>query len=104
MLLTLDHGAPKTEGPGGKSPSLVERVQRATLSCNIDSKGRRVRLAGGIAALIAGSFLLLGWVLPTANAGLAVLAALAIAAGVFMIFEARASWCVLRALGFRTRW
>ena len=105
MALTLQQQAPKTSQGSPEAPlSLIARVQRATFAPNIDAKGRRVRLAGGIACLTAGSLLLLAWVLPTGNPWLAGLAALAIAVGVFMLFEARASFCVLRALGFRTRW
>jgi hypothetical protein len=87
-----------------KSPALLERVRCATLAPNIDSKGRRVRLFAGILTMMSGCLLLLGWALPTGHLGWAALASLGIAAGAFMIFEARASWCVLRALGFRTRW
>jgi hypothetical protein len=101
--LTPNVPAPENDGEGPvEAPrSLLERFRRATFACNIDSRGRWLRLTGGIGALSAGSLVLLGWKDDTA---LALLAALAMAAGVFMIFEARASWCVLRGLGFRTRW
>lgn len=73
------------------------------LECNIDAKGKAVRLIGGVFSLIAGLVSIvftasgivdqqLGWV---ASGGL-------IFGGAFAIFEARAGWCVVRALGFKT--
>ena len=74
------------------------------LECNIDAKGKAARLVGGIFSLVAGlisaAFVAtgnvdqqLGWVI---TGGL-------IFGGAFAIFEARAGWCVVRALGFKTR-
>ena len=73
------------------------------LECNIDERGKAARLIGGIFALFAGLVSVvfaatgvvdqqLGWVV---SGGL-------IFGGVFAIFEARAGWCVVRALGFKT--
>ena len=73
------------------------------LECNIDAKGKAARLTGGIAALFAGlvlsGLLMAGvldggfWWLSTAGA---------VFGGAFAIFEARAGWCVVRAIGIRT--
>lgn len=73
------------------------------MQCNIDAKGKSVRLIGGMISLLIG--LILGglafahvvdgqWVWPVVIATLL--------SGAFQIFEARAGWCVLRAMGFKT--
>lgn len=74
------------------------------MQCNIDAQGKALRLAGGLAGLTFGLALttllvldvLSGLVASSAAAG-------AIFGGAFAIFEARAGWCVVRALGFHTR-
>tara|TARA_B100001113_G_scaffold121973_4_gene99620 strand:- start:4315 stop:4542 length:228 start_codon:yes stop_codon:yes gene_type:complete len=73
------------------------------MECNIDDRGKAARLIGGLAGLAFGmalvSLLILdvlsGLVVSSAAAG-------AIFGGAFAIFEARAGWCVVRAMGFRT--
>lgn len=73
------------------------------LECNIDAAGKAARLMGGIAAVAGGTIML-------AIAGLGALdgtiwwlfAGGALAGGAFSIFEARAGWCVVRAMGIRT--
>ena len=72
--------------------------------CNIDARGKVARFVGGLAG-VAFSLLLavllmtdvvahdLGWF---AVAG-------AFFGGAFAIFEARAGWCVIRAMGIKTR-
>ncbi len=75
----------------------------ALFECNIDARGKAVRLKLGIKGLVAGlalatAFYIAGidwailWLIPLGIAG----------GGAFAIFEAWASWCVVRALGFRT--
>ena len=78
-----------------------------TLACNIDAKGKAIRLYGGLLAILAG---LIGYfvvdqgVLPIpetlGHAGVA----LVLLSGAFSIFEARSGWCVVRAMGFKTRY
>ena len=73
------------------------------LVCNIDAAGKAARLRTGIMAVTGGAFLGVGiltgivtgpfWWLATAGA---------LAGGAFSIFEARAGWCVVRAIGIRT--
>lgn len=73
------------------------------MQCNIDAKGKVLRLIYGLillvlAGLLAGLILLEvvagGW-------GWAGVVALALFGG-FAVFEARAGWCVMRAMGFKT--
>ncbi len=74
--------------------------------CNIDAKGKTIRFIGGISALLGGAvgyYILEGEYLPIPETlgQLGVVAA--VIGGVFSIFEARAGWCIVRALGFKTR-
>ena len=82
---------------------LSARTQKGlAMQCNIDSKGRTVRLAAGAVADAAGAVVLVltflhvlpwwGWVLGGALS----------AAATFMIFEAVLGWCALRAMGVKT--
>ena len=71
------------------------------MQCNIDSKGKAVRLKGGIAVLVLSLILLIlyfvlniPWII---YVGIGFFLG-----GSFMIFEARKGWCVIRALGFKT--
>ena len=72
--------------------------------CNIDARGQAARLITGVAAvffgLVVAVFTLLG-VLPSTLGWVAVGGS--VFGGAFAIFEARAAWCVVRALGFKTR-
>jgi len=73
------------------------------MQCNIDAKGKAVRLiwglvmlaaAGGLAGLILLEVVPGGWVW-LGVAGLVLM-------GGFGIYEARAGWCAVRAMGFKT--
>ena len=74
------------------------------LECNIDARGQAARLITGIGAvsfgLVLAAFTMLG-VLPTTLGWIAVSGS--ILGGAFAIFEARTAWCVVRAMGFKTR-
>ncbi|MGD0541387.1 MAG: hypothetical protein ABSB33_07710 [Tepidisphaeraceae bacterium] len=73
------------------------------LSCNINARGKRARLISGILQLAAavGVAGLWGW---TTGSRLAwILASLLAVGGAFAVFEARAGWCALRAMGIKTR-
>lgn len=78
-----------------------------TLVCNIDAKGKAIRLIGGLLAILAG---LIGYfvvdqgVLPIPETLGHVGVALVLLSGAFSIFEARSGWCVIRAMGFKTRY
>jgi hypothetical protein len=74
------------------------------LECNIDARGKAVRMKLGI-RLVAISLTLavltyfeiipttLGWIATAAS----------FAGGAFTIWESRKGWCVVRAMGFRTK-
>lgn len=72
------------------------------LTCNIDARGKGVRLVYGILLLILAIVLLLAWALPTGSGWGWVVTALCSLSGAFAVFEARAGWCVVRAMGFKT--
>ena len=73
------------------------------MECNIGAKGKAARLRLGIMALIGSALLaatvLLGilegtfWWLAVAGSTFG---------GAFSIWEARAGWCIVRAMGFKT--
>ncbi|MBA4030237.1 MAG: hypothetical protein C0478_04995 [Planctomyces sp.] len=72
------------------------------MQCNIDQRGRRVRMIGGIICTLAGVICL-----GLAAAGVAVVPLVCtgiglLVAGAFQIFEARKGWCAIRAMGFKT--
>ena len=74
------------------------------LECNIDARGQTARFITGVSAvsfgLLLAVFTLLG-VLPSTLGWIAVGGS--VFGGAFAIFEARAAWCVVRAMGFKTR-
>ena len=72
------------------------------LQCNIDSKGRAARLIYGVVAVLAGAAAAAFWAVPAGSVVAWVVAVSLLVAGAFGIFEARAGWCVVRAMGFKT--
>jgi hypothetical protein len=72
------------------------------LQCNLDSRGMAFRLRLGTVILTAGVVAVWLWTPGGGWVAWAVSVA-ALAAGAFMIFEGRAGWCALRAMGMRTR-
>lgn len=73
------------------------------LTCNIDSRGKLARLIYGVVTLAAGGIVLATWAAATGGWLPWTVGLFLIAAGAFGIFEARAGWCVVRAIGFKTR-
>ena len=73
-----------------------------SMTCNIDAKGKLVRLIYGLIFVIAGIVLLFAWALPAGGALAWIVTIALITGGAFAIFEARAGWCAVRALGFKT--
>ena len=73
------------------------------LTCNIDAKGKVVRLIYGIILLLAGAALTIWWAWGSGSVLRWCIAGACIAMGAFAIFEARAGWCAIRAMGFKTR-
>lgn len=72
------------------------------LECNIDAQGKAARLRVGILAVVGGLSMavLVGSGLVPAIGWWAV--AGSIAGGCFAMWEARAGWCVARAIGIKT--
>jgi hypothetical protein len=73
------------------------------LACNIDAKGKRMRLAMGVVLIIAGVAMAIFWAVPHGGWKAWTATAVIFLSGVFGLFEARAGWCALRAMGFKTR-
>ena len=77
------------------------------LECNIDTKGRVLRLISGLLAILGGAvaYLVLMFDIIPVPESFGTLGVLAmVIGGAFAIFEAKAGWCVVRAMGFRTRY
>ena len=71
--------------------------------CNIDAKGKAARFLGGAAAILGSLILAALLVADVLTVGLGWYAvAGGIFGGAFAIFEARAGWCIVRAIGFKT--
>ncbi|MCP2503370.1 MAG: hypothetical protein NLN66_04845 [Candidatus Thalassarchaeaceae archaeon] len=71
--------------------------------CNIDAKGRVVRLMTGVMAVTGGLVMALLITQNVLSAEVYWIPAIgSIAGGMFAIWEARAGWCVVRAMGIRT--
>ena len=70
------------------------------MQCNIDAKGKATRLVIGLAMVIVGATALLVWQLNNLAWWLALAC---IGCGVFAVIEGWSGWCVVRAMGFKTR-
>ena len=72
-------------------------------TCNIDAKGKAVRFLTGIFAILSGLVLAI-----LVNQGILsfesylLLVCGSIVGGVFSMWEAKAGWCVVRAIGIKT--
>jgi len=71
------------------------------LACNIDQRGKKARLKGGIIAALCGVALIVAGALAGSRTML-VIGILLLITGAFMIFEGARGWCALRALGVKT--
>ncbi len=75
----------------------------ALFECNIDARGKAVRLKLGIKGLVVGLVLITAFYIAGIDLRILWLIPLGIiGGGAFVIFEAWTGWCVVRALGFRT--
>ena len=72
------------------------------LSCNIDRRGRLARLIYGIIVAVLGVVLVLLWARDSESVVRWAVSVAVILGGAFAIFEARAGWCAVRAMGIRT--
>jgi len=74
------------------------------MQCNIDARGKAARLRIGIIeSALALVVLAVAAITQVGGSWLWIAGGLLAAGGAFAIFEARAGWCVVRAMGFRTR-
>jgi len=73
------------------------------LTCNIDAKGKKIRLINGIVTVGIALILMGFWAIPAGTIVPWVVVGIVLLSGAFMIFEARAGWCVVRAMGMKTR-
>jgi hypothetical protein len=73
-----------------------------SLTCNIDSRGKRARLIYGILMILLGAGLMIWWAWPQGEIWKWIVSGCCIAGGAFAVFEARAGWCAVRAMGFKT--
>jgi hypothetical protein len=72
------------------------------LQCNIDAKGKLVRLIYGLVFFVTGVVVVLIWAIPGGGVAAWIVGAVLIIGGGFAIFESRRGWCVIRAMGFKT--
>ena len=72
-------------------------------TCNINSKGKALRLAMGCIVAAVGLLLVLVWAYPAGTRWPWIVSLIIIAFGGFQIFEGWAGWCAVRAMGFKTR-
>jgi hypothetical protein len=72
------------------------------LPCNIDARGKLIRLIYGAVLFLAGIVLVLAWAIPAGRVVPWVVSIGLTVSGAFAIFESRAGWCAIRALGIKT--
>ena len=70
------------------------------MQCNIDARGKALRLILGIILALIGGFLLLT---SSGDTGKVIAGLCMLVGGGFTIFEGAAGWCVVRAMGFKTK-
>jgi hypothetical protein len=74
------------------------------MQCNIDARGRRARLTGGIVSCVIALAAAIGAaIVPAFRVGLVIAAVAMAVVGAFQIFEGVKGWCALRAMGIRTK-
>ena len=77
-------------------------LEKPTVQCNIDQKGRSVRRNGGLLCLALGAASL-GAAYSGVSRRLFLGAGVCLVlAGLFQLYESRKGWCVIRALGIKT--
>lgn len=79
-----------------------QAVYYPDMQCNIDARGKRVRVISGFVMVATGLVLLGAWAIPSDDWVAWTVTLVVILSGAFMLFEARAGWCAIRAMGFRT--
>jgi len=71
------------------------------LTCNIDHRGRKARLRGGVVVGLCGVTLLVAGFFMDSPAT-TIVGIFIWFIGAFMLFEGLRGWCALRAMGFKT--
>jgi hypothetical protein len=66
------------------------------------SRGRAARLIYGVVLVVAGLLMAVLWARGAGSVWAWALTIAVLAGGAFAIFEARAGWCAVRAMGFKT--
>jgi small-conductance mechanosensitive channel len=82
-----------------QDPRLPSRMK---LTCNIDARGKLVRLIYGVVFVVVGVVMLLTWARSSGSVLAWAVTIALVVGGAFAIFEARAGWCIVRAMGFKT--
>lgn len=72
------------------------------MQCNIDARGKAVRLLAGTLFTGGGLVALVLWQMSILPDWFWMVGTAATVCGLVMIAEARAGWCILRAMGLRT--
>lgn len=73
------------------------------MRCNLDAKGKLLRLLCGVTLACAGAVIVALALLAVLTGWWAWVTGLALlAVGAFQVYEGWCGWCVLRAMGFRT--
>jgi len=72
------------------------------LTCNINARGKAVRLIWGILLIAAGTVTAIAWAYPKSSILGWVISVALVLGGAFAVFEARVGWCVIRAMGWKT--
>lgn len=73
------------------------------MQCNIDSRGKAVRLVSGLIVTLIGVVLLVLGLMDVIEPNwIYAVAAVTLASGLFQVYEGWCGWCVMRAMGFKT--
>lgn len=70
------------------------------MKCNIDARGKAIRLVMGLIMMVISVAVLL--TMPSAS-WLILSAVAVLIGGAFAVFEGWAGWCAVRAMGFKTK-
>ena len=74
------------------------------LTCNIDAKGKLARLIYGLIMILAAILAAVFWAWPAGHWQQWLIVSVIFIFGAFGIFEARAGWCIVRAMGIKTKY
>lgn len=95
----------RARGQGGPdlSTRIIESAYHAVMfTCNIDQRGKTIRLVMGVLLETVGLLLGVLWFMSIGPSWLVWPAAAIWISGMFVIFEAVVGWCAVRAMGMKT--